>query len=77
MLLTYSWNRYIVVLGLVIQYLSGEDTFPGRESPRVIISYSNAGGAHRSHAKTPHSWRIPPSRQRFILLFFFIHKGRF
>ena len=29
MLLTYSGNRYIVVLGRVIQYLSGEGTFPG------------------------------------------------
>ena len=40
----YSGNRYIVVLGFVIQYLSGEDTFPGRPSSSVIISYSNTGG---------------------------------
>ena len=44
MLAIYSGNRYSVVLGLVIQYLSGEDTFSGRVSSRVIISYSNIGG---------------------------------
>ena len=41
---THSGYRYTVVLGLVIQYLSGEGTFPGRVSSRVIISYSNIGG---------------------------------
>ena len=25
---------------------------------------------------SPHSWRIPPSRQGFIVLFCFIHEGR-
>ena len=44
MLAIYSGNRFNVVLGLVIQYLSGESTFPGRVSSRVIISYSNIGG---------------------------------
>ena len=44
MLLTFSGNHYSVVLGLVIQYLLGEDTFSGRVSPRVIILNSNAGG---------------------------------
>ena len=85
MLLTYSGNRYIVVLGRVIQYSSGEDTFSGRESPRVIISYTGGGAgglllalspAHRSHANTPYSWKIPASRQGFIDLLCFIHKGR-
>ena len=32
--------------------------------------------AHRSHANTPYSWRIPPSRQGFNVLFSFIHEGR-
>ena len=32
----------------------------------MTISYSNA--AHRSHANTPYSWRIPTSRQGFIVL---------
>ena len=44
MLAIYSGNRYSVVLGLVIQYLSGEGTFPGWVYPHVIISYSNTGG---------------------------------
>ena len=44
MLLTYTGNRYVVVLGLVIQYLSCEGTFPGQVSPSVIISYSNTDG---------------------------------
>ena len=66
-------NRNIGVLGLVIQYSMGKDTFSGRQSTRVIISYSNTGGAHRSHENTPHSWI---SCQGFILLFCFIHKGR-
>ena len=39
-----SGNRLSLVLGLVIQYLSGEDTFSGRVSSRVIISHSNIGG---------------------------------
>ena len=43
-MLTFSGNHYSVVLGLVIQYLSGEDTFPGRLCSRVIILNSNAGG---------------------------------
>ena len=87
MLATCSGNRLSLVLGLVIQYLSGEDTFSGRVCSRVIILNSNSGGvvvggrlgrttAHRSHANTPYSWRIPPSRQGFIVLFCFIHKGR-
>ena len=87
MLPTYSGNRYSVVLGRDIQYLSGEGTFSGRQSPRVIILNSNSGGvvvggrlgrttAHRSHANTPYSWRIPASRQGFIVLFSFIHEGR-
>ena len=87
MLAICSWNRYSVVLDSDSQYLSGEGTFPGRVSPRVIISHSNSGGvvvggrlgrttAHRSHANTPYSWRIPPSRQGFIVLFCFIHQGR-
>ena len=85
MLAICSGSRYIVVLGLVIQYLSGEGTFPGRQSPRVIISYSNAGAvcghlgrmtaAHRSHVNTPHSWRIPDSRQRLIVLLCIIHRS--
>ena len=81
-------NRFSLVLGLVIQYLSGEGTFSGRQSPRVIILNSNSGGVvvggrlgrttalHRSHANTPYSWRIPPSRQGFNVLFGFIHQGR-
>ena len=83
---TFSGNHCSVVLGCVIQYLSGEDTFPGLVSTRVIILNSNAGGqlgrlaarpaAHRSHANTPYSWRIPPSRQGFNVLFCFIHEGR-
>ena len=84
---TSSGNSYIVVLGLVIQYSLGEGTFSGRPSPRVIISYSNTGGAvvgrlgrttddHRSHANTPNSWRIPASHQGLTVLFCFIHKGR-
>ena len=44
MLAIRSGNRYSVVLGLLIQDSSGEDTFSGRESPCVIISYSNTGG---------------------------------
>ena len=92
MLPTYSWNRFTVDLGLVIQYSSGEGTFSGRPSSHVIISYSNTAGvvfvggrlgrpaavvsAHMSHANTPYSLRIPVSRQGFILLFLFIHKGR-
>ena len=43
MLQTYS-GSYSVVLGNFIQYLSGEGTFHGRESPRVDILNSNAGG---------------------------------
>ena len=31
---------------------------------------------HRSHANAPYSWRIPASRQGFIDLLGFIHKGR-
>ena len=31
---------------------------------------------HRYHANTPYSWRIPPSRQGFNVLFGFIHQGR-
>ena len=84
---TYSRNRCIVVLGLDIQYLSGEGTFSGRQSPRVDIRYSNTGGdvdglllalshAHSAHANTAYSWRIPASRQGFIDLLCFIHKGR-
>ena len=81
-------NSYSVVLGRVIQYSSGEGTFPGRVSPLVIISYSNTGGAvvvggrlsrpaaHRSHANTAHSWRIPVSRQGLTVLLCLIHKGR-
>ena len=88
MLAIYSGNRLSVVLGLVIPYLSGEGTFSGRRSPRVIILNSNSGGVveggrlgrttalHRSHANTPYSWRIPPSRQGFIDLLGFIHEGR-
>ena len=86
-MLTFSGNHYSVVLGLVIQYLSGEDTFSGRVCSRVIISHSNSGGvvvcgrlgrttAHKSHANTPYSWRIPPSRQGFNVSFCFIHEGR-
>ena len=44
MLAICSGNRYTVVLGLAIQYLSGKGTFPGRVSPGAIISYSNVGG---------------------------------
>ena len=44
MLAIRSGNRYSVVLSFLIQYSSGEDTFSGRESPPVIISYSNTGG---------------------------------
>ena len=85
-------NSYIVVLGRVIQYSSGEGTFSGRVSSHVTISYSNTAGAvvvgsrlgrpaavvsaHMSHANTPYSWRIPVSRQGFILLFLFIHNSR-
>ena len=88
MLAICSRNRFSLVLGLVIQYLSGEGTFSGRQSPRVIILNSNSGGVveggrlgrttalHRSHANTPYSWRIPPSRQGFIDLLGFIHEGR-
>ena len=87
MLAISSGNRLSLVLGYVIQYLSGEGTFSGRRSPRVIILNSNSGGvvvggrlgrttAHRSHANTPYSWRIPPSRHGFIVLFCFIHQGR-
>ena len=49
----------------------------------MILLNSNTGGgaggpllAHRSQANTPHSWRIPASRQGFIVLLCFIHKGR-
>ena len=52
----------------------------------MIILNSNSGGqlgrpaarpaAHRSHANTPYSWRIPASRQGFNVLFCFIHEGR-
>ena len=45
MLLTFSGNRYSVVLGRVIQYSSGGGTFSGRVSSRVTISYSNTAGA--------------------------------
>ena len=86
MLAICSWNRYSVVLDRDIQYSSGEDTFSGRVSSRVIILNSNAGGqlgrpaacpaAHRSHANIPHSWRIPPSRQGFNVLFYFTNQGR-
>ena len=87
MLAICSGNRFSLVLGLVIQYLSGKETFSGRVRSRVIILNSNIGGvvvggrlgrttAHRSHANIPHSWRIPPSRQGFNVLFCFIHKGR-
>ena len=89
MLAICSWNRYSVVLDRVIQYLSGDGTFPGRVCSRVIISHSisNSGGvvvggrlgrttAHKSHANIPYSWRIPPSRQGFNVLFCFIHQGR-
>ena len=88
MLAICSRNRFSLVLGLVIQYLSGEGTFSGWQSPRVIILNSNSGGVvvggrlgrttalHRSHANTPYSWRIPPSRQGFIDLLGFIHEGR-
>ena len=87
MLAICSGNRLSLVLGLVIQYLSGEGTFSGRRSPRVIILNSNSGGvvvggrlgrttSHRSHVNIPHSWRIPASRQGFNVLFCFIHKGR-
>ena len=88
MLAICSRNRFSLVLGLVIQYLSGEGTFSGRQSSRVIILNSNIGGVvlggrlgrttalHRSHANTPYSWRIPPSRQGFIDLLGFIHEGR-
>ena len=80
-------NSYIVVLGLDIQYSSGEGTFPGRVSSRLIISYSNTGGvvvggrlgrpaAHRSHANTPYSRRIPISHQGFNVIFCFINEGR-
>ena len=41
---TYSGKHYSVVLGRVIRYLSGEDTFSGRVCSRVIILNSNAGG---------------------------------
>ena len=34
----------MICAGLVIQYLSGEDTFSGRVLSLVIISYSNTGG---------------------------------
>ena len=44
MLAICSGNPYIVVLGRDIQYLSGEDTFSGRESPLVDILNLNAGG---------------------------------
>ena len=37
-------SSYSVVLGRDIQYSSGESTFPGRVSSRVIILNSNAGG---------------------------------
>ena len=43
MLLTHSGNRNSVVLGFVIQYSSGEDTFSRQESPLVIILNSNTG----------------------------------
>ena len=86
MLPTYSGNRYSVVLGLVIQYSSGEDTFSGRVSSRDHFQFKFWRGqprrlaarpaAHRSHANTPYSWRIPPSRQGFNVLFCFIHQGR-
>ena len=86
-LLTYSGNRLSLVLGLVIQYLSGAVTFTGQSSSLVIISYSNTCGivvggrlgrktAHRSHANTPYSRRIPISRQGFNVIFCFIHEGR-
>ena len=91
MLALYSGNRYSVVLGLVIQYLSGEDTFSGRVSSSDHFTFKFWRGhrgrscrpprhgrpaAHRSHANTPYSWRIPISRQGFIVLLGFIHKGR-
>ena len=47
MLAICSGNRYIVVLGCVIQYSLGENTFSGRQSPRVIISFSNTGGGRQ------------------------------
>ena len=55
-MLTYSGNRYSVVLGLDTQYLSDEDTFSGLESPHVIILNSNAGRAVGSR----HGWPVPP-----------------
>ena len=45
MLAIYSGNRYSVVLDRDIQYWSGEGTFSGRRSPRVIILNSNSGGS--------------------------------
>ena len=44
MLAISSGNRLSLVLGYVIQYLSGEGTFSGRQSARVIILNSNIGG---------------------------------
>ena len=92
MLAIYSGNRYSVVLGLVIQYSSGEDTFSvstcdhfefkfwrgrrGRSSRPPRRGRLGRPAAHRSHVNTPYSWRIPISHQGFIVLLGFIHKGR-
>ena len=44
MLAICSGNGYILVLGRVIQYSSGQGIFSSRVSPRMTISHSNIGG---------------------------------
>ena len=63
MLVICSGNSFSLVLGLVIQYLSGEDTFSGRISSRVIISYSNIGGVVGGRRGRAHR---PPRRPRVL-----------
>ena len=87
MLQTYSGTVILWFEGLSFSIYRGRAHFPAG-SPRVIILYSNSGGAvvvggslgrpaaHRSHANTPHSWRIPDSRQGLNVLLCFIQEGR-
>ena len=58
MLAICSGNRYSVVLGLVIQYLSGEDTFSGRVPSRDHFTFKYWQGRHASWAVVS---AVPPS----------------
>ena len=73
---TYSGNRFNVVLGRVIQYLLGEDTFSGRVSSRDHFTFKLWQGRRGRSSRPPRRGRLGRSAAHRSFLFCFIHEGR-